>query len=66
MTTERLRGTFLYTLLLYSPYWRGLMSVVYPVWFGQCEGLWFQDGHKNRHLRLFRVSRRIYNLNNDS
>ena len=48
MTTGRLRGTFLYYFYhKYSTYWRGLMSVVYPVWFGQCEGLWFQDGHKN-------------------
>ena len=25
--------------LIYSPFWRGLMSVVYPVWFGQCVSL---------------------------
>ena len=45
MTTRRLRGAFLYTLL-YSPCWRGLTGVVYPVWRGQCEGLWLQDGQK--------------------
>ena len=48
-------GAYLYTLNLYSSFWRGLMSVVYPVWVGQCEGLWTQDGQKNRHLRLFYV-----------
>ena len=40
-------------LIIYSSFWRGLISVVYPVWFGQCEGLLCQDGQRSRHLRLF-------------
>ena len=55
-------------LILYSPYWRGLMSVVYPVWVRQCESLCSQDGQKNRHLRLFCISAgtRNYGLIADS
>ena len=52
MTMERLRSAFLYTLLYIVRAGVGYF-VVCPVWVGQCESLWYQDGQKNRHLRLF-------------
>lgn len=39
MTTRRLRGTFLYIYMLYSPYWRGLTALSILSGIGQWEGL---------------------------
>ena len=52
-----------YVVRIYIPYYyiefvlAWANCVVYPVWFGQCEGQCLQDGQKNRHLRLFCVSK---------
>ena len=39
------------------------MSVVYPVWVGQCEGLWTQDGQKNMHHAFFVAAKKKQETN---
>ncbi len=37
ITTRRLRGAILYTLILYNSFWRGLISVDYSVGLGNAK-----------------------------
>ena len=62
MTTRRLRGAFLYTILLYSSFWRGLTALSILCDVGNAKAFGSRMG-REQHLRLFYILRKTL-LNN--
>ena len=60
MATEASTWCFFIFIIIKVLAWAN--CVVYPVWVGQCESLCSQDRRENKHLRLFRMYRRVNDL----